>query len=105
VYIQDDTGAYGEGIANSFEQRANEKGITILGHDKLAPKESDYTTVLTKIAALNPGGLYYGGVQQAGEKLAAQAKDVLRDARRKLYRILAEDSPETESAGEAGDPK
>jgi branched-chain amino acid transport system substrate-binding protein len=77
VYILDDTGAYGEGVANSFEQRAVEKGLTVLGHDKLDPKESDYTTVLTKIAALNPGGVYYGGVQQAGEKLAAQAKDIL----------------------------
>jgi branched-chain amino acid transport system substrate-binding protein len=77
VYILDDTGAYGEGIANSFEQQANAKGITVLGHDKLDPKESDYTTVLTKIAAMNPDALYYGGVQQAGEKLAAQAMDLM----------------------------
>ena len=77
VYILDDTGAYGEGIANSFEQQATAKGLTVLGHDKLDPKESDYTTVLTKIAALNPDGLYYGGVQQAGEKLAAQAMDLM----------------------------
>src|SRR5690242_13038698 len=77
VYILDDTGAYGEGIANSFEQRATEKGITVLGHDKLDPKESDYTTVLTKVAALNPDVLYYGGVQQAGEKLASQAYDLM----------------------------
>ena len=34
-------------------------------------------------------------VLHAGEPAQiAQAKDVLRDARRKLYRILAEDSPE-----------
>ena len=77
VYILDDSGAYGEGIADSFEQEANAKGLNVLGHDKLDPKESDYTTVLTKIAALQPDGLYYGGVQQAGEKLAAQAMDLL----------------------------
>jgi branched-chain amino acid transport system substrate-binding protein len=77
VYILDDTGAYGEGVANSFEQQAVAKGLTVLGHDKLDPKESDYTTVLTKIAALNPEGLYYGGVQQAGVKLAKQAYDVM----------------------------
>jgi branched-chain amino acid transport system substrate-binding protein len=77
VYILDDTGAYGEGIANSFEKQANAKGITVLGHDKLDPKESDYTTVLTKIAAMSPDALYYGGVQQAGEKLAAQAMDLM----------------------------
>jgi branched-chain amino acid transport system substrate-binding protein len=77
VYILDDTGAYGEGIANSFEKQATAKGITVLGHDKLDPKESDYTTVLTKIAAMSPDALYYGGVQQAGEKLAAQAMDLM----------------------------
>jgi branched-chain amino acid transport system substrate-binding protein len=77
VYILDDTGAYGEGIANSFEQQAKAKGMNVLGHDKLDPKESDYTTVLTRIAALNPDALYYGGVQQAGEKLAAQAMDLM----------------------------
>jgi branched-chain amino acid transport system substrate-binding protein len=79
VYILDDTGAYGEGIANSFEGQAKAKGITVLGHDKLNPKESDYTTVLTKIKAMNPGALYYGGVQQAGAKLAKQANDVMPD--------------------------
>jgi branched-chain amino acid transport system substrate-binding protein len=77
VYILDDTGAYGEGIANAFEKQAIAKGLNVLGHDKLDPKESDYTTVLTKIAALSPEGLYYGGVQQAGEKLARQAYDVM----------------------------
>jgi branched-chain amino acid transport system substrate-binding protein len=77
VYILDDTGAYGEGIANSFEGQAKIKGIEVLGHDKLNPRESDYTTVLTKIKAMNPGALYYGGVQQAAVKLAKQANDVM----------------------------
>jgi branched-chain amino acid transport system substrate-binding protein len=77
VYIVDDTGAYGEGIANSFEAQAKAKGINVLGHDKLNPKESDYTTILTRIKGLNPDALYYGGVQQAGVKLAKQANDVM----------------------------
>jgi len=77
VYILDDTGAYGEGIANAFEGQAKAKGINVLGHDKLNPKESDYTTVLTKIKAMNPDALYYGGVQQAAVKLAKQAADVM----------------------------
>jgi branched-chain amino acid transport system substrate-binding protein len=77
VYILDDTGAYGEGIANSFEGQARAKGLNVLGHDKLNPKESDYTTILTKIKGMNPDALYYGGVQQAGAKLAKQAYDVM----------------------------
>jgi len=77
VYIVDDTGAYGEGIANSFENQAKAIGLEVLGHDKLNPRESDYTTILTKIKAMNPGALYYGGVQQAAVKLAKQAYDVM----------------------------
>jgi len=77
IYILDDTGAYGEGIANAFEAQAKAKGVNVLGHDKLNPRESDYTTILTKIKAMNPDGLYYGGVQQAAVKLAKQADDVM----------------------------
>ena len=77
VYILDDTGAYGEGTANAFEAQAKIKGMEVLGHDKLNPKESDYTTILTKIKGLNPDALYYGGVQQAGTKLAKQAYDII----------------------------
>ena len=77
VYVLDDSGAYGVGIANSFQKRAEQKGIKILGRDQLNPKEADYTTILTKIKGLNPDALYYGGVEQAGTKLAKQAYDVI----------------------------
>ncbi len=77
VYVLDDSGAYGVGIADSFSKRAAEKGIKILGRDQLNPKEADYTTILTKIKGLNPDALYYGGVGQAGVKLTKQAYDVI----------------------------
>jgi branched-chain amino acid transport system substrate-binding protein len=77
VYVLDDGGAYGVGIADSFSKRAQEKGIKVMGRDQLNAKESDYTTVLTKIKGLNPDALYYGGVDQAGVKLAKQSYDVI----------------------------
>jgi branched-chain amino acid transport system substrate-binding protein len=77
VYVLDDSGAYGAGIADAFQKRAEEKGIKVLGRDRLDPKAADYTTILTKIKALNPDALYYGGVSQAGVKLAKQSYDVL----------------------------
>jgi len=77
VYVLDDSGAYGVGIADTFSKRAQEKGIKILGRDQLNPKEADYTTILTKIKGMNPDALYYGGVQGAGTKLAKQAYDVM----------------------------
>jgi branched-chain amino acid transport system substrate-binding protein len=77
VYVLDDSGAYGVGIADSFQKRAEEKGIKVLGRDRLDPKAADYTTILTKIKSLNPDALYYGGVSQAGVKLAKQAYDII----------------------------
>lgn len=77
VYVLDDSGAYGVGIADSFQAQATKIGIKVLGRDQLNPKEADYTTVLTKIKALKPDALYYGGVGQAGIKLAKQAYDVI----------------------------
>ncbi len=77
VYVLDDSGAYGVGIADTFEARAKEKGIKVLGRDRLDPKEADYTVSLTKIKATNPDALYYGGVMLAGAKLVKEAYGVL----------------------------
>jgi branched-chain amino acid transport system substrate-binding protein len=77
VYILDDSGAYGVGLADAFQAQAEKKGIKVVGRDRLDPKAADYTAVLTKIKALNPAAIYYGGVLQAGVKLAKQAYDIV----------------------------
>ena len=77
IYVLDDGGAFGVGIADSFQKRATELGMQVLGRDRLDPKEADYKTILTKIKGMNPDALYYGGVQQAGVKLARQAYEVM----------------------------
>ena len=77
VYILDDGGAFGVGIADSFQKRATELGVKVLGRDRLDPKEADYKTILTKIKGVNPDALYYGGVMQAAAKLAPQGFEVM----------------------------
>lgn len=77
VYILDDSGAYGVGIADSFQKRCEEIGVKVLGRDRLDPKAADYSAVLTKIKSLGPDCLYYGGVGQAGVKLAKQVYEIL----------------------------
>jgi branched-chain amino acid transport system substrate-binding protein len=77
VYVLDDSGAYGVGIADAFQAQAKKIGINVLGRDQLNPKEADYTTTLTKIKSLNPDALYYGGVAQAGVKVVKQSHDVI----------------------------
>jgi branched-chain amino acid transport system substrate-binding protein len=77
VYILDDSGAYGVGLANAFAAQATKIGVKVLGHDRLDPNEADYTTALTKIKGLGPDSIYYGGVAKAGVKLAKQAYQVV----------------------------
>jgi branched-chain amino acid transport system substrate-binding protein len=77
VYVLDDSGAYGVGLADAFQAQAKKRGINVLGRDQLNPKESDYTTTLTKIKQLNPDSLYYGGVAQAGVKVVKQSYDII----------------------------
>jgi branched-chain amino acid transport system substrate-binding protein len=77
VYILDDSGAFGVGVADTFEAQAKKKGINVMGRDRLDPKAPDYTTVLTKIKSLNPDAIYFGGVSQAGVKVAKQSYDIM----------------------------
>jgi branched-chain amino acid transport system substrate-binding protein len=77
VYILDDSGAFGVGVADTFEAQARKKGLNVMGRDRLDPKAADYSAVLTKIKSLNPDSIYFGGVSQAGVKLAKQTYDIM----------------------------
>ena len=77
VYILDDSGAFGVGVADSFQKQAEKKGMKVAGRDRLDPKAADYTAILTKIKSLNVDAIYYGGVTQAGVKVAKQAYDII----------------------------
>lgn len=77
VYVLDDSGAYGVGLADAFQKQAEAKGMKILGRDRLDPTASDYSAVLTKIKSLNATSLYYGGVSNAGVKLVKQAYGIV----------------------------
>jgi branched-chain amino acid transport system substrate-binding protein len=69
VYVLDDSGAYGVGLADAFQKQAAAKGVKVLGRDRLDPSASDYSSVMTKIKSLNASSLYFGGVALAGVKV------------------------------------
>ncbi len=77
VYILDDSGAYGVGLADAYERQCKAKGVEVLGRDRLDPKAADYATILTKVKSLAPDAVLYGGVGQAGVKLAKQAYEII----------------------------
>ena len=65
LYVLDDSGAFGVGIADTFEAQAKKKGIQVLGRERLDPKAADYSAVLTKIKASGAQAIYFGGVSLA----------------------------------------
>ena len=79
VFVIDDSGAYGVGIADTFEAQARKKGIKVLGRDRVDPKAADYAPALTKIKSSGAASIYYGGSAEAGIKVVKQAYDIIPD--------------------------
>jgi branched-chain amino acid transport system substrate-binding protein len=77
VYILDDTEVYGKGIADVFNSKSGEYGLTVLGRDGIDGKATDYKALAEKIKATNPDVVYYGGITQNN---AGQLWRDLRDA-------------------------
>jgi branched-chain amino acid transport system substrate-binding protein len=61
VYVLDARDLYGRGIADVFEQTAGDIGLRVLGHEGIDPKAQEYKSLTTKIKALNPDFIYFGG--------------------------------------------
>src|SRR5215210_2134680 len=62
VYILDDQETYGKGIADQFQQNAEELGIQVLGRESIDPNAANYRALMGRIAQLNPNAVYFGGV-------------------------------------------
>jgi branched-chain amino acid transport system substrate-binding protein len=77
VFVVDDSGAYGVGIADTFQAQAAKRGMKVLGRDRVDPTISDYRPLLTKIKNLGPDALYCGSSALAGVKLVKQSYDIM----------------------------
>lgn len=64
VYILDDQQLYGKGLADIFDASSKKQGIAVLGHEGIDAKASDYKALMTKIKALGPDLIYFGGINQ-----------------------------------------
>jgi branched-chain amino acid transport system substrate-binding protein len=62
VYILDDKETYGKGLADQFQQAAEEQGIEVLGREGIDGSASNYRSLMNKIAQANPDAIYFGGI-------------------------------------------
>ena len=79
VFVVDDSGAYGVGLADAFQAQATKRGMTVLGRDRVDPLTSDYRPLLTKIKNLDAQAMYCGSSALAGVKLVKQSYDIMPD--------------------------
>lgn len=79
VFVIDDTGAYGVGLADAFQAQAVKRGMKMLGRDRVDPLQSDYRPLLTKIKSLGAQAMYCGSSALAGVKLVKQSYEIMPD--------------------------
>lgn len=64
VYVLNDQELYGKGLGTIFEENAKKEGLEVLGQEGIDSKAADYKALMTKIKALNPDMIYFGGITQ-----------------------------------------
>ncbi len=102
IAIVDDRTAYGQGLADVVEKVAKEKGLKVVAREFATDKTTDFNAILTKIRAVKPDVVMYGGMDATAGPMAKQMKQLGIKAK-----LLAGDgvcSPEfIKLAGDAAD--
>lgn len=60
--IIDDSSPYGEGLAAQFEKKFTELGGTVLLKEKTNDKETEFSSLVTKVNTEKPDVIYFGGI-------------------------------------------
>ncbi len=74
AFVIHDKTAYGQGIAEFFQQEAQAKGMTIAGFEGTEEK-ANFDSLITPIMAANPDVVYFGGMYSQAAVLFKQARD------------------------------
>jgi branched-chain amino acid transport system substrate-binding protein len=73
--IHDKT-SYGQGVAEEFRKAFEKDGGTVLAFEGVQVGDRDFRSVLTRVKALGPQLIYFGGQFSEGGLLVRQARDV-----------------------------
>ncbi|HZY41655.1 MAG TPA: branched-chain amino acid ABC transporter substrate-binding protein [Anaerolineae bacterium] len=71
-YVLDDGEAYGAGVAALFARRAEQLGLTNVGHQTIDKTSKDFKAVLTEVKQARPDVVYFGGTVASGAALIVQ---------------------------------
>ncbi|WP_344866739.1 branched-chain amino acid ABC transporter substrate-binding protein [Planomonospora alba] len=74
VFVIDDKSEYGKPLADAVRAQLKTKGATVTD-DSLDPDESDFSSVVNKVAAAKPDAIFFGGYYSAAGNLLKQLRD------------------------------
>lgn len=75
IALIDDKQTYTAGLTENIKKFAAENGVLeIVAHEHIAPGDSDFTAVLTKLKMVNPDVVYMGVYQPEGSKMIQQVR-------------------------------
>jgi branched-chain amino acid transport system substrate-binding protein len=73
VYVLDDKGTYGNGVAKEFKAKCDQLGLEVIAHEGIDVQATDFKSLLTKIGSNKPDLIYFGGTTQTkGAHLAKE---------------------------------
>ncbi len=66
AFVIDDNESYGHGVADVFAASLVRDGGALLGREHILPFQFDFKPLLTKVAAMHPQAVFFGGITSTG---------------------------------------
>jgi branched-chain amino acid transport system substrate-binding protein len=61
VFVLGDRSVEGDGFAELFRVAARDRGLRVVGDDRMDPRAKDYSDIAKKVAKANPNAVFFGG--------------------------------------------
>jgi branched-chain amino acid transport system substrate-binding protein len=76
IAVIDDSTAYGQGLADTFEATAKSEKATIVAREHTTDKDTDFKAILTKIKGKKPDLIMFGGIDPQAAPMAKQIEEL-----------------------------
>jgi branched-chain amino acid transport system substrate-binding protein len=76
VAVIDDSTAYGQGLADAFENTIKGQDVKIVAREHTTDKDTDFKAILTKIKGKKPDLIMFGGIDPQAAPMIKQMKEL-----------------------------
>jgi len=76
IAVIDDSTAYGQGIADTFQAAAKSGGAQIVAREHTTDKDTDFKAILTRIKGRKPDAIMFGGIDPQAGPMAKQMQQL-----------------------------